>query len=252
MAGTFDRRAFANPLHGPRPRRPAPYLPAIGWRDESPARPDGRSPAASAASRLARRSSNPRLPSQEVRVLHVTDIWQRWPWSSSPLHPPLPCRSDREHRRPTDYGTEVEGAVLGHARAGILNSSSPATTTRGPPCAPWNRSRTCACRMGRGHQHGIRFAGWPDPVSRRGLRPRDPPPPIWTLERGSARAAGLPNANVLMVHNHRVAEPEGVAPVVLFGRLTAVRRNWKNGVVNAGTTGCRRHTSMRGGVPIRR
>jgi len=105
---------------------------------------------------------------------------------------------------------------------------------------------------------GIRFAGWADPVStRHGYGDVNPTAEeLDALERRiRGDVAGMAHRpDVLLVHNHRVAQRlGGLAPVILYGHdhRPSVRRTPEGIFIDAGTTGGAgaRYFEVDGGVP---
>jgi len=160
----------------------------------------------------------------------------------------------------TDYGTEVEEAFIQRLRQLpvpqllVAGNHDSQTTLR-------TLDREAEMRVLDGESvvvHGVRFTGWPDPVSKRqGYGRVNPSSEDLDRLRKEIRdeVASLPAPpHVLLVHNHRVAEQlGGAAPVILYGHShrPSVRRTPRSIFINAGTTGGAgaRYFEARNGVP---
>ncbi len=265
-ARTFDRKAFAGPRYnGPLAEAPG----AIRFARDGLARLSRlRGRMDGIAANLARfyaslDEAGPRMPGEnDIRVLHVSDI------HNNPLAVDLVAQLARRFRADlvvntgdlTDYGTEAEEAVLQPLRGlsmrqlFVAGNHDSRTTMRA-------LSRIPDARVLDGQTaviEGVRFLGFADPVSRRaGYGNVDPSAEdLDALEREIRRTvAGLSAPpDVLLVHNHRVAERlGGVAPVILYGHShrASIRRIGGTVFINAGTTGAAgaRYFQAPNGVP---
>lgn len=265
-AATFRRSAFSSPRYsGPLAEAPG----AIRFAREGLARLSRlRGRIDTVAASLSRfyaslEGGGPGLPGEnDIRVLHVSDI------HNNPLGVDFMSQFTQRFHIDlivntgdlTDYGTAAEQALLHPLRSLTLpqlfvagNHDSQATL-RALRTIPQVR----VLDGDPVEADGIRFIGWPDPVSRReGYGSVDPTPAdLDALElQIRERVKALPEPpDVLMVHSNRVAERlEGVAPVVLYGHnhRAAVLRKGGTVFVDAGTTGAAgaRYFQAPDGVP---
>jgi predicted phosphodiesterase len=264
--GTYDRGSFASPRYtGPLAEAPG----AVRFARDGLARLSRlRGRMDTIAASLARfyaslGDSGPRVPAQsDLRVLHISDL------HNNPVAIDFVERLARHFRVDlivntgdvTDYGTEVEEAFIQRLRQLpvpqllVAGNHDSQTTLR-------TLDREAEMRVLDGESvvvHGVRFAGWPDPVSKRqGYGRVNPSSEDLDRLRKEIRdeVASLPAPpHVLLVHNHRVAEQlGGAAPVILYGHShrPSVRRTPRSIFINAGTTGGAgaRYFEARNGVP---
>lgn len=264
--GTFDRAGFASPRYtGPLGEAPG----AVRFARDGLARLSKlRGRMDTITESLARfyaslGDSGPRVPAEsDLRVLHVSDI------HNNPVAIDFVQRLAQRFRVDlivntgdvTDYGTEVEDALVERLRKlpapqlFVAGNHDSQTTIRALDRAAEVRvldGKTAVVR-------GIRFAGWADPVSKRtgygSVNPTSEDLEALVKEIREDVAAMPDPPDVLLVHNHRVAEQLGdLAPVILYGHShrPSVRRTADGVLINAGTTGGAgaRYFEARGGVP---